>query len=218
MLRFLLLLMLAAPARADDGQVWLQAVVQGPVRGKLVTWLEVQSRLTDGASRQGQFFLRPALGVQVNPRVQVLAGYLYAESSAPGGALQREHRPWQQLLVRVAGTPGGPVLMSRTRLEQRLVEGRDGTGWRLRQFMRGQVPVGDDGWSVLAVAEGFVGLNATGWGQPSGLEQVRLFGGVAKPLTRRLTLEAGYLNQRLIRDSGDRVNHAASISLFYRIG
>jgi hypothetical protein len=47
-----------------------------------------------------------------------------------------------------------------------MVEGQDGTGWRLRQPVRLDVPLGKPG-SPQAVlwAEPFVGLNRTGWGQ-----------------------------------------------------
>jgi len=68
------------------------------------------------------------------------------------------------------------------------------------------------------VSEAFVGLDSTRWGQRAGVEQVRNFIGLGKPLSDRLTLEAGYLNQRLIRPGPDASNHVLNINLFYRIG
>jgi hypothetical protein len=38
------------------------------------------------------------------------------------------------------------------------------------------------------------------------------------PLSKRVTLEAGYLNQWLIRPGQDRDNNVISVSLFYRLG
>jgi len=220
-LRFLLagaLMLAAVPSRAEEG-VWLAGIAQGPVSGRLVTWLEVQPRVSGSAET---LILRPAMGVQLNPAVQLLAGYALIETWPEAGARRREHRAWQQALVRVAGKPGHALLMSRTRLEQRFLEGADEDGWRLRQFLRGQIWIGDNsghrGWSLIGVSEAFVGLDATLWGQRAGLEQWRNFVGVGKPLNDRLTLEAGYLNQRLIRPGADSSNHVLNINLFYRIG
>lgn len=215
MLRFLLLAGLATPALADD-QVWLAGIVEGPIAGKLVTWVDVQARMTDGAGRLGQTIVRPSLGYAPRPGTSLLFGYGYFETDVTGRPTQREHRLWQQAQFRVIGTPGKAVLVSRTRLEQRFVEGADDTGWRLRQFTRGQYWVGS-GWSMIAFNETFVGLNRTDWGQNSSLNQLRNFGGVGKALTPELALEAGYLNQRLVRPGPDTTNHIASISLFYRL-
>jgi hypothetical protein len=218
-LRYLamLLLLAAAPARADD-QLWLQGVAQGPINGKLITWLEVQPRFSLDPLRTTQFFVRPAIGVQVNPGTSLLFGYMYAESYPEGRPAVQEHRIWQQALIRLAGTPKKAVLMSRTRLEERFVVGNDDSALRLRQFLRGQVWVGDDGWSLIAVSEAFFGFESTSWGQNAGFEQMRNFFGVGVPLSKRVTLEAGYLNQWLIRPGQDRDNNVISVSLFYRLG
>jgi hypothetical protein len=112
--------------------------------------------------------------------------------------------------------------MSRTRLEQRFFEGFADDGWRLRQFLRGQLWLGDNSdnraLSVIGVSEAFVSFDSTSWGQRAGLEQWRNFVGLGVPLDDRLTLEAGYLNQRLIRPGADRSNHVLNINLFYRLG
>jgi hypothetical protein len=209
--------MAATPARADE-QLWLQGVAQGPINGKLITWLEVQPRFSLDPLRPTQFFLRPAIGVQINPKTSVLFGYVYVENYPEGRPVVQEHRPWQQVQTRLAGTPGKAVLVSRTRLEERFVVGSDDSALRLRQFLRGQVWVGDDGWSVIAVSEAFFGFESTSWGQNAGVEQLRNFVGVGVPLSKRFTLEAGYLNQWLIRPGEDRNNNVISLSLFYRIG
>ena len=214
MLRFLLLAILATPALADE-QVWLAGTVEGPISGKLITWTDVQARFYDGGSRLGQVVLRPSLGIALKPGDGLYLGYAYFETYPEGRAAQTEQRLWQQAQLRVLGTPGKAVLVSRTRLEQRFFSGQDETGWRLRQFTRGQVWVGK-GWSLIGFNEAFAGLNETP-AQPSGLSQLRNFVGAGKTLTPHLTLEAGYLNQRMIRPGADATNHIASISLFYRL-
>jgi hypothetical protein len=212
-----LLLLIAAPARAEE-QLWLSGIAQGPISGKLVTWLEIQPRFSLDPVRPTQLFLRPALGVQVNPGTTVLFGYVYVENYPEGRPMVREHRPWQQLQTRLAGTPGKAVLVSRTRLEQRFVVGQPDDAMRLRQFLRGQVWFGDKGLSVIGVSEAFFGLESTPWGQNAGFEQFRVFAALGIPLSKRTTLEAGYLNQWLLRPGEDRVNHVLNIALFYRLG
>jgi len=211
-----LLLALAAfavPAHAEEG-LWLQAVAQGPVSGKLVTWLEVQQRYSASTDIT---ILRPAIGVQLSPKVQLLAGYQYQLNDREDRPDIREHRLWQQALIRLAGKPGKAVLLSRTRLEQRFIENQGDDTMRVRQFVRGQVWL-DERWSLIGTGEGFIGLEDTSWGQREGLEQTRLFAGAGYAITPRLTLEAGLQDQRLIREGPDRTNRTVNISLFYRIG
>jgi hypothetical protein len=203
----------ARPAAAEDA-LWLAGIAQGPVKGKLVTWLEVQPRF---AGTTDSYILRPALGVQLDPRVQLLAGYHYQLNDPVIGPDIEEHRLWQQALVRLAGRPGKAVLLSRTRLEQRFVVGEADDAMRLRQFLRGQVWL-DEGWSVILVGEAFVGLESTDWGQRRGLEQFRSFVALGRQLSPRLTLEAGYLNQRIVRPGRDRANDVLNLTLFYRLG
>ncbi len=212
----LFLLAAAAPAAADDAQLWVQGVVTGPIHGNIVTWIEVQPRLTDDASRLGQLFVRPAIGVQLKG-AQLLAGYMYGRFDPEGGSVRHEHRLWQQALVPILGKPGQTQLLSRTRLEQRMFEDSADTGLRLRQWLRLQTPIGP-GWQAIATTEAFFNLNDTDAGQVAGFDQWRNFVGVGRRLTPRLTLEGGYLNQWINGRARDPVNHAISLTLLYRIG
>lgn len=206
---------LATPAAAEEG-LWLAAIAQGPVGGdgKLVTWLEVQPRFT---ATVDNYILRPAIGVQVNPRVQFLLGYHFQANDPELGPTVREHRFWQQALLRLAGTPGKTVVVSRTRLEQRFIVGQTDDAMRLRQWVRAQHWL-DKRWSAIGVGEAFIGLESTPWGQRNGLEQFRTTAAIGYALTPRLTLETGYLNQRFVRPGPDRANDILNINLFYRIG
>lgn len=216
----ILAMLLPAAAHAEeDTQAWGAAIAQGTVKGDAFVWLEAQWRLTDDASRTGQVILRPAAGIRFAPDSTALAGYAYIRSTPEGGAATNEHRLWQQVqLPLVRDGDGRPLVISRTRLEQRMVQGRDDTGWRLRQFVRVQVPLNPDG-SVQAVGytEAFVALNDTDWGARAGFDQWRNFVGIGVPLSRRLRMEPGYLNQRIFRPGEDRTNHIVNATLFYRL-
>lgn len=206
----------AAPAHADeDRQAWAAIVAQGAVKGDLYVWLEGQSRVTDDVSRVGQWIIRPAVGVRFAPDATVLAGYAYVPTTPRGGRVQREHRPWQQVqFPLLRGRDGKPLLVNRTRMEQRMIEGASRTGWRLRQFVRLQVPVARGGQvQAVGYTEGFFNLNATDYGARKGVDQWRTFVGVGLPVAKGMRIEPGYLNQRVFRRGEDRTNHIASVTL-----
>jgi hypothetical protein len=212
-----LLLLAATPAAADE-QAWVSLIAQGPVSGKLITWLEVQPRFSLNPAQPRALLLRPALGAQINDRTTFLFGYLNQENFPENRPSVREHRIWQQIQTRLAGTPGKAVLVSRTRMEERFVEGSEDHGLRLRQMLRGQLWSPDGKLSLVGTSEAFFGLNSTRWGQLAGVDQWRNFIGVGVPVSKHFTIEAGYLNQWLIRPTADISNNIISVSLFYRIG
>ncbi len=210
-------LLLASPARADeDVQAWGGLVAQGAVKGDLYVWLEGQARFTDDVGQLGQWILRPAAGVRFAPDATALAGYAYVETRSSAGATTREHRPWQQIQLPILrGRDGKPLLVNRTRLEQRMVEGRDRTGWRLRQLVRAQLPIADGGRvQAVVFTEGFFNLNSTDFGARKGVDQWRTFVGVGLPVGKRMRIEPGYLNQHVFRRGEDRSNHILNATLF----
>lgn len=209
----------AVPAYAEhDAQAWGSVIASGPVRGDLFLWLEGQARITDDIGGGSQVILRPAIGARIGRDAHAVAGYAFVRTDPEGGAITREHRPWQQVqFVPLRTSAGAPLVISRTRLEQRMIEGRDGTAWRLRQFVRVQAPIAREG-KVQAVAftEGFFNLNSTGWSR-DGVDQWRTFVGVGFPIAERARLEPGYLSQRVFRVGEDRVNHVLSATVFIRL-
>ena len=208
---------LSLPAHAeDDAQAWGSVIATGTVRGDLFLWLEAQARATDDVEGGSQLIARPAIGARIARDAHAVAGYAYIRTDPAIGRTVNEHRLWQQVqFAAVRGRGGAPLVISRTRLEQRMIEGREDTGWRLRQFVRLQVPIARKG-AVQAVAftEGFFNLNSTTWGARDGVDQWRTFVGVGLPVGPRLRLEPGYLNQRVFRRGEDRTNHVLSATLF----
>lgn len=209
----------AQPACAEtDAQGWAAVVASGAVRGDLFLWLEGQTRLTDDVGGGSQILLRPAIGARIGRDAHAVVGYAYVRTDPANAGVAHEHRPWQQIqFVPVRRADGTPLVISRTRLEQRMVEGRDGTGWRLRQFVRLQLPLGGRGVQAVGYTEGFLNLNSTRWGIRDGVDQWRNFVGIGFPVLPRARLEPGYLNQRINRPGDDRVNHILSATLFVRL-
>jgi hypothetical protein len=208
---------IGSPAHAqDDTQAWGSVIATGPVRGDLFLWLEAQGRATDDVGGGSQFIARTAIGARIAPDAHAIAGYAYIRTDPEGGRITNEHRLWQQVQFAVVRNGNGtPLIISRTRLEQRMLEGRDDTAWRLRQFVRLQVPIARQG-TVQAVAftEGFFNLNSTRWGARDGVDQWRTFVGIGVPVAPRMRLEPGYLNQHVFRRGEDRTNHVLSATLF----
>ncbi|WP_310498651.1 DUF2490 domain-containing protein [Sandarakinorhabdus sp.] len=214
----LFLSLVAAPAagqaRPDEGQMWMTLQARIPA-GRQFMLLEVQQRLTDNLSRPGQTGFRIGYGGPVAPALGLQAGYQYFYIEPARGAASSEHRLWQQADGPLARLPGDIRLAWRLRLEERLLEGSDDLGWRLRGQLRATI---GDGRKIAPVlfTEGFAMLNRTDWGQRTGRDQWRVFAGVNLPVSRDLRIEAGYMHIKLWRPSGDRDIHVANVTLFLR--
>jgi hypothetical protein len=211
-----LLAPVAAQAETDEA-VWVNATVQGSIKDRLVYFAEVQPRINDGASELRQLLLRPAIGTKLSDAVTVYQGYARVIDYREIGD-QKENRSFQQITWNVAKGSFGE-LQSRTRIEERFVEGSGEVGIRLRHMARWELPLEKKARPIgaLAWAEGFVALNDTDWGARAGVDQVRLFGGAEIPLFGKSTLEAGYMAQITDLPAGrSRVRHIASLTFQLR--
>lgn len=197
----------------EDEQLWLNLTAMGPVSGDLIYFAEIQPRFGDGVSRPDQTILRGALGWRLSSNVAIFQGYAHVNL-----ANANEERSFQQINWSIA-KPWGGELSSRTRFEQRWrSDGRD-MGWRAREMLRYEKPLKPNSQAVNALVsiEGFAALNSTDWGAKAGFDQVRSFAGVELGLMGRSTAEIGYLNQLIDQSRGrTRMNHVASITLFFR--
>jgi hypothetical protein len=199
-------------AAEEDGNVWLGQFATVNASDKVYVRLEAQERLTNDADRLGQLLLRSLVGYRISTSVNIGAGYAFVLTDPVGPVKLNEHRFYQELNIRLLTTGGGTTLDSRTRLEQRSFEEREGTAWRLRQFVQLRVPVSDDN-RIVAYTEPFVDLDE-GPVQRGGLSVWRNFVGVSVPLAKGVEVVPGYLNQRVWRDGPDRVDHTANVNLF----
>jgi hypothetical protein len=105
-----------------------------------------------------------------------------------------EHRAREQVTFDGLAQIGGGKLNGRIRMEQRWRENADGTGWRLRPYLKYSVPIA--GKTALNVsAEPFFNLNTTPFQGRTGLDRMRNLITVSTPLSKTLTGELGYMNQ-----------------------
>lgn len=190
----------AAPARAVEweqrAQFWHFAAVQGRVDQKVLYYLEAQPRLDLVNPRITALLLRPAIGFAPIPQVSFWLGVAWIPSFtdlSPGSIQQGEDRFFQQVLISDRFGPLG--LMSRTRLEQRLLPGQTDLSHRVRTLGRASFGLLEDGsLSVVGWDEVFALLNGIEGVQQPGFDQNRAFGGLSWRATPTLTVEAGYLN------------------------
>ena len=212
-------LLLAAPATAQDVQSWNSVIAQGPIDGKLLLWAEAQGRLDQDVSRFSVGIGRLGLGGRLKHDVDLMVGYHFQHNELGGGRTRDEHRAWQQVQAPLIRQANGLTLITRWRLEQRMIEGADVTGWRLRMQWRLVQPLHGRGTAgPLLQSETFVSLNDTDWGAQAGLDSQRTLVGWLQPLSPRLKLEAGYMRVLLNRPGRNPGNHIISLTLNRQLG
>lgn len=197
----------ASPAKASDEifEVWLNPSVEADV-GRGTAELETAHRFRDG--RDDTHFLRLWYGQDIAKGVTLAGGIEQRFTGRIG-----EQRALQQLSLKHG------VLRSRTRLEQRFVEGDDRMGLRLRQRIGVSVPFAQGGrLDFIANAEGFVTLRATNVAGQGGLTGLRTLVGIEYEASERVQLGLGYMRaQDFRRAAADRVGHAPMLSLAFSL-
>jgi hypothetical protein len=211
-----LLIPIHATAADNDAEAWLVGTANGSLSGKLLGTLELGARHSNDPTRRLTTLFRPSLGYQVTPKVSLWLGYARFNVYPDDRPAILENRLFQQVSWSIGRVAGGS-LTSRTRLEQRMFEGRDDTGWRARQNLRWVRPIGADGVSAVLSSEVFVALNSTDFGARAGFDQSRNFVGANLPLAKGLSIEGGYMH-RYVRRVGisDRIDHILPVTIAWR--
>lgn len=182
-------------------------------------WFDAQARYADLGSGANQFLARPAIGYALRGSLKGWVGYARFRTRNKAGRVADENRFWQQLDWRAGRWRGGNVTM-RVRLAQRSVSAGNDTGVWVRYMAKYVRPIGRDGKTSLVLAlEPFVDLKDTDWGGKAGLRQNRVAVGLGWRLSDRITLEAGYMNQYLVRDNAANIsNHLALFNIKAKLG
>lgn len=214
------LAMLALPASSaaqdrDEFQQWaavLATAATQPAPPGLFFWVDVHARRGGSGTVT---IVRPAVGVEITPWLNVLGGYAWIPTVTDAtGDASHEHRVWEQVVLKHRFEELGLFAQSRTRFEQRFLEGDDDVALRLREFVRvnwqpsPDFPVGVAFWDEL-----FVGLTEQAWA-PQGIDQNRVFLGPFLQMAPWARLEAGYLFVYLDRGPADLYAHVLAVNLF----
>lgn len=213
----LLVVALAHPAHAQtvtDGRAWLTMTLQGhPGKDSPWRWtFDAILRSREGVSELDTRTFRPAVSYALSKHSSVGGGYAFVSTFSAAGGTTTEHRLYG-VYVRTGAARGGTVTL-RVRLEDRLIEHNSGALWRIRPQARFSHPVRPGsrlalvGWDELSIH-----LNTT-TRSPRGVDQNRVFAGVATSWSARLRTEIGYLNQFLPgHGAAARMNHIVSGAL-----
>jgi hypothetical protein len=200
---------LASSSHAQAVQPWPDATISGPIGGGFLGSAELIGRVGDD-ERTSQIEGRLQVGHALSKSVTAWVGWVHIASYVPSGLDTHEDQVVEQLNWNI-GKVGRFKLSTRTRVEQRFISRVDDTNWRWRQQVRLSVALGGKRKpSAILWAEPFIALNSTK-AQTRTLDQLRVFAGLGMALSPHIDVEAGYLNQRIYRASGNLVNHAVPI-------
>ena len=209
----------ASPAAAvvSDQQVWTQVSATVKLSDRWRLSQELVGRFSD--RRQGLYEIESntLLGYKLNKTVTVWAGYTHAPQYFDGDFTVLERRAREQVTFDGFAKLGGGKLSGRVRMEERWRRGVEGTGWRLRPYLKWSVPLKDKVALNLS-NETFVNLNETSFQARSGIDRMRNLITVSAPLAKTLTGEVGYMNQHgFVRGGEDTSDNIAYFALSFSL-
>jgi hypothetical protein len=206
---------LATPAVAatSDSQLWTNLNLNVKISDRWRLSEEGTVRFSDNRNGLYELEVNSLLGYRLNKMVTLGAGYTHNPQYASGDFTVMEHRAREQATFDGFAKLGGGKLNGRVRFEQRWREHVDGTGWRLRPYLKYSVPIA--GKTALNLSsEPFFNLNTTPFQKRTGLDRVRNLVTVSTPLTKALSGEIGYLNQHgFVKNGPDTSDNVAYFGL-----
>jgi len=212
----LVLGLFASPAVAsDDGQFWANTTATVKLSDNWRLSEDITWRFSDTRDGLYEIEMNTLLGYQVAKGVIVWAGYTHDPNYQSGDFTVMEQRAREQVTVDQLAMIGTGKLSGRLRFEQRWRENFDGTGWRVRPYVKYSLPFRKGKKTALVMSsEFFFNLNTNDFQKTDGLDRTRMFAGISTPLARNITAEAGYLNQHtFVRHGPDNDDHVASVAL-----
>jgi Protein of unknown function (DUF2490) len=206
-------LAIAAPAHAsEDTQNWETVSVTVNLPDSFKVSSETVFRDSDA---RGFYEVESALmvGKKLDKTVTVWGGYIFNPLYTNGTFRTREHRFRQQVNFDSFAKIGPVKVSGRIRTEQRWRENASGTGWRLRPQVKASAPIiGKVNFNLSH--ESFINLNTTSFQTQAGYERMRNAASVSWPLSKKIGVEVGYLNQlAIVRNGPDASDHVLTLGL-----
>jgi hypothetical protein len=206
---------------------WLFLMNNTKINKKWGTHLDVQLRSSDQFSQLRNFMFRPGLTYFINDKSDVTLGYLLNQTftdliGAKDNTLT-EHRIWQQYIYKHKISTVN--VSHRFRLEQRFMEqnsGQDLFAQRFRYFFRTILPLGKGKQNFdkgpFAALQNELFFNVQNKGKLNGhvFDQNRAYLAAGYRFSKKMDLEAGYLNQTVKGLSQSSMNHAVQLALYTR--
>ena len=200
----------AALAR-DDGQIWTGGSATVNLSDQWRLTGEVIARFSDNRGGLYEIEAPTLLNFRAAKDVTLAAGYVHNPQFTDGDLTTVERRAREQITVDNIAKVAGGKLSARLRLEQRWRDNADGTGWRVRPYLKYSLPLKGKTSLVLS-NETFLNLKTTAFQRQDGLDRMRNLIAINTPLAKNVTIEAGYLNQYgFVRGGEDNSDHIASV-------
>jgi uncharacterized protein DUF2490 len=209
-------LAIATPALAsEDSQLWTGGIMTAKLSDHWRFSEEITARFSDNRNGLYEIESNTLLGYSMAKGVTLWAGYTHDPNYSAGDFTIMEQRAREQLTFDNLASLGPGRLSGRMRVEQRWRDGLEGTGWRLRPYIKYAVPFHKGGRMAFVLStEPFFNLNTTTFQRTNGLDRIRTFVGISAPLAKNLATDIGYLNQHTFVPNGpDNDDHVASLSL-----
>jgi len=198
---------------SSDGQIWTTAGLNVKLSDHWRLSEDVVARFSDNRNGLYEIEASTLLGYRISKKVTLWAGYVHDPQYFSGDFTVMEHRGREQVTIDNFAKLGSGKLSGRLRFEQRWRDGVDGTGWRLRPYLRYSLPLKDKVLLNLS-NETFLNLNRTPFQGSHGLDRMRNLITISGPLAKHLVAEAGYMNQHtFIRDGEDNDDHIAYFAI-----
>ena len=212
----LILVVTAGPVvAAEDGQIWTNEALTVKLSGNWRLSEEITERFSDRKHGFYEFEANTLFGYKLNKWVAAWAGYTHNPQYSRGHLTTMEHRFREQVTFDKISKIGPGMLSARLRAEQRWRSNVDGTGWRVRPFVRYTIPLRPgQATAITFTSEPFFDLNTTRFQTRPGLDRIRNVVAFTTPLGKHLTGEFGYMNQHIfLTNKPDESDNVAWISL-----
>ena len=168
---FLIGLAFAPPAAAaDDAQLWTGGNVTAKLSDHWRLSEEITARFSDNRNGLYEIESNTLVGYRISRVVTLWAGYTHNPQYSAGDFTIMEHRAREQVTFDNFANLGPGRLSGRLRVEQRWRAGLDGTGWRVRPYLKYALPIRKGGRAAFVVStEPFLDLNTTAFQRTRGL-------------------------------------------------
>ena len=172
-------------------------------------------RTTDPVFERAIF--RSAMGYRFENAPSVWLGYDYIPRQTLDEQIEQEQRFWQQAIFHLVDDPKF-VLYLQSRFEQRDSLEESGIALRWRQkiimtfpgfFANGVTPIITDGF--------YLNLNHVSWITKNLIDQNRLTIGIIIPCSKTFDVGIAYVNQYLVRNPRNIMNHAVYVSFLINL-
>ena len=204
--------------------VWGSITLKGdfkalsPKADKFQWFIMNQTRTRDDSAkgtRLTENLLFSQLGYKFNEHASLWLGYLHGWGDPLNKPSFQENRAYQDFIWKQ--NFGDLKLFSRTRMDERFLQGSNEAGYRARQLLQLRHPLPFmDGLSAYIGDEVLFYLTKNVFGK-QGFSENRIFSGLSQQITHKIRLDLGYMGQYIDTKSGDKLfTHNLQVNMDYK--